>query len=117
MTFAIGTPHRKGCGNLDARTGGHDSRHVEADIKTCPHCQAVINLQRWKEEGGWCSKCQAPLCSNPDCIKRTAELGCVPFTQALEREWALKGKLDHFRKLAGLDPEQPKTAQVFIAAR
>ena len=105
MSFIIGTPHTHGAGNLDMRTGGERSRHIEDDIRTCPHCQGVIRLSKWKEQGGWCAKCQAPLCDNPDCIKKTAALGCVPFTQALEREWEMAGKLKHFRKLAGLDPQ------------
>jgi hypothetical protein len=117
MTFRIGTPHRRNAGNLNMTTGGERSQQVEDDIQTCPHCQSVIRLSQWKQEGGFCRKCMKPICNNPDCVKRTAELGCVPFTQALEQEWRLQGKLQAFRKLAGLDPQAPTQSRVITAER
>jgi hypothetical protein len=56
----IGTPHTKGAGyykNDDTASGGKKS---EADIRTCTHCQAVIKMQAWKEDGGFCGKCMGP---------------------------------------------------------
>lgn len=102
MTFIIGTPHTHNCGNLSGNTGGHSSRHFEADIKTCTHCQKVINLQTWKDNGAWCAKCNAPVCGDGPCAARTEREGCVPFIAQLEREFGMQGKLAAFMKLAGL---------------
>lgn len=85
MGIVIGTPHTKGAGYLlnDQNT----SRKHEADIRTCTHCQAVINMQQWKNDGAWCGKCCAPICgaNNPACAAKTARQGCVPFFKQIER--------------------------------
>lgn len=104
MTFIIGTPHTHCCGNLDAHTGGEGSRHIQADMQSCTHCQKAINLQEWKVNGAWCAKCQAPVCAEGPCAERTEKYGCIPFMKALEEQFELQGKLQHFRRLAGLDP-------------
>lgn len=101
MTFRIGTPHARNAGNLAGQTGGHDSKKYEHDIQCCPHCQAVIKLDVWKDDGGWCGKCRKPICG--PCAERALTEGCVPFIARLEREWKMAGKLAQFRKLAGLD--------------
>ena len=73
MTINIGTPHTKGAGyfvnglNLTPNQG-----REEADIRTCPHCQYVIKMQEWKNDGAWCYKCNAPVCGttgNPLCVE------------------------------------------------
>jgi len=97
MSIIIGTPHSKGGGYFcnDKET----SRRQEADVRTCSHCQAIIKMQEWKENGAWCGKCQSPLCSNHDCAEETARIGCVPFVK----------KFDHF-------VEQQHRLQVFLKA-
>lgn len=85
MTFIIGTPHTHNAGYLrndDRASGG---QLTEADIQTCKHCQAAINMQEWAQEGGWCARCESPLCNNPVCVEETARLGCVPFTKKIEQ--------------------------------
>jgi len=94
----IGTPHIRGAGyfvndkNLKTRQ--------EADVKTCGHCRAVIKMQEWaKVQGGWCSKCSQPLCSQPACVAQTARLGCVPFTQQIDQAIDAVIKLDKYLKM------------------
>jgi hypothetical protein len=84
MTFIVGTPHTHNAGyfrNDDRLSGGKLS---EADVQTCPHCQGLIKMQEWHLDGGWCAKCQAPLCNVPACVEETSRLGCVPFSRKLE---------------------------------
>lgn len=107
MTFIIGTPHIKGAGyykNDDRLSGGQLS---EADVRTCPHCQAVILMQQWravengKMAGGWCTRCNAPICGH--CQKRMLTEGCTPFVEFIEKQLGEAAKLKVFKKLAGLD--------------
>lgn len=104
MTFVIGTPHRHGAGHLDCHTGGTHSRHVEADIQTCTHCQKVIYLSEWRQNGAWCGKCMAPVCAEGPCAVATEKYGCLPWMKRLEQYFACEGKLAAFRRLAGLEP-------------
>lgn len=76
----IGTPFSRNAGyyqNDDRNSGG---RLSEADVRTCPHCQAVIKMQEWKAapEQNFCLKCMAPACNNPACQD------CVPFMKQIE---------------------------------
>lgn len=96
----IGTPHTKGAGyykNDDTASGGKKS---EADIRTCTHCQAVIKMQEWKEDGGFCGKCMAPICSF--CADKMQTRGCEPFMQQLEKLVDANYRFRQIRKLAGL---------------
>lgn len=111
MTFNIGTPFTKGAGyainhqNLTPNQG-----REEADIRTCPHCQVVINLQQWKDDGAWCGTCNAPVCGghgNPLCVLERRLYGCVPFLKKLEQFTKGQVNIMAFRKLAGLDTPPP----------
>lgn len=81
MTFRIGTPHTKGAGyfvnDKDLRT------RQEADVQTCSHCQAIIKMQEWKQEGAWCGKCMKPICC--PCGTRALTFGCEPFLKKIEQ--------------------------------
>lgn len=57
--------------------------HREADIYCCSHCQAVIFVKAWREDGGFCGRCQAPVCG--PCADRMQTRGCEPFTAQVER--------------------------------
>lgn len=105
MAFIIGTPHTKGSGNLQANTGGHRNRKIEGDVKTCTHCQTVIIMQAWKEDGGWCGRCQAPICG--PCADRMLTHGCEPFIAQIEKGLNKAYKLEQMRKVAGLDSPPP----------
>lgn len=76
----IGTPYTKGAGyflnDKELRT------RQEADVRTCTHCQGVIKMQEWKDQGAWCGKCFAPICDK--CGERAAIHGCEPFMKKLE---------------------------------
>ena len=102
--FIIGTPHTHNAGYYrnDDRPGG--GRLSEADIQTCPHCQTVIKMQEWRQAGGWCVKCDAPLCDNPFCVAETNLKGCVPFLKKLEQYVDATVKYDQYLKIAGLEP-------------
>lgn len=102
MTFIIGTPHTHNAGyyrNDDTASGG---KKTEADVQTCLHCQKLILMQKWKDDGGWCSRCQAPVCGH--CSDRMLTYGCEPFLKQLEKFIETQHRAVSFAKLAGLDP-------------
>lgn len=101
MTFIIGTPHTRGAGYLGAETGGHRSKKVEADIQTCSHCQAAISMQAWKDSGGWCSRCQKPVCA--PCADAMLKHGCLPYLARLEQILETDEQRAQLRKLLGTD--------------
>lgn len=95
----IGTPHTRGAGYFVNNVASQ--RRQEADVRTCTHCQAVILMQSWKDDGGFCGRCMAPICG--PCADRMLTHGCVPFIAQIERAVGVRYKLDQFRKMAGLD--------------
>ena len=109
MTFIIGTPHTHNCGNLSYVNGGTDQCRREADIRTCTHCQKVIDLAKWRDCGAWCAKCNAPVCGDGPCAVATDRYGCLPYIAKIERDFEIQGQLQQFRRIAGLDtpPAQP----------
>ena len=105
MSFVIGTPHTAGAGyykNDDTVSGG---RRTEADVQTCMHCQKILLMQQWKHDGGWCSRCSAPVCLY--CADRMLTHGCEPFVKHLEQYVDMTVKLSSFRARAGLDSPAP----------
>jgi ssDNA-binding Zn-finger/Zn-ribbon topoisomerase 1 len=98
----ITTPHTKGAGYFLNNSSG--VRKQEADIRICPHCETVIMLQKWKENGSWCHKCMAPTCADgTQCAKDTEKFGCVPFIKKIEEAFEDVVKLRQHRKMVGLD--------------
>jgi len=91
MSFVIGTPHASGAGyyNNDDRPSG--GKQQQADVRTCTHCQKIVLLQAWKEEGGWCSRCMAPICDF--CADRMLVFGCEPFMKQVEQYSDMVAKL------------------------
>jgi hypothetical protein len=85
------TPYTKGAGYL---LNNKNDKKQEADIRTCTHCQAIIKMQEWKEEGAWCHKCFAPICSK--CGKRAETFGCEPFLKKIERQAELMMRFQKF---------------------
>lgn len=102
MAF-IGTPHTKGAGYYVNNQALRNKD--EADVRTCTHCQAVILMQQWKTDGGFCGRCMAPICG--PCADRMLSHGCEPFIKQLERALDIRYKLSQFRKLAGIDAPPP----------
>ena len=105
MTFYIGTPHSRHAGyflNDDRNAGG---RKAEADVRSCTHCQAIILMQAWKDNGAWCKRCNAPICAN--CGDRALIYGCEPFMKKLEAFTNAIVKYEQHLKVAGLDPGSP----------
>lgn len=112
MTFIIGTPYASGAGyfyNDDRASGG---RYEQADVQTCPHCQAVILMQQWRKiedgsmNGGFCMKCNKPVC--PHCNKRMQTYGCEPYLKKLEKTVDMTIKLGQILKDAGMEPATPR---------
>jgi Zn ribbon nucleic-acid-binding protein len=108
MTFIIGTPFSSNAGyywNDDSASGG---KKEEADIQTCPHCQATIKMQEWRRvedgsmNGGYCIKCSKPICKA--CNKLLAIEGCIPFMSKIDKEFDAIVKFSQFLKDAGLEP-------------
>jgi len=111
MTFIVGTPHTHNSGYFrnDDRPGG--GKLSEADIQTCSHCQAVIKLQEWKEDGGFCRGCMKPVCAF--CGDRMLLYGCEPYVKKLEQALGLADKYTQYVKISGLEPTSPPP-QIFI---
>lgn len=65
--------------NDDRAAGG---TKTEADILTCAHCQRLLIVASWKEDGGWCGRCGAPSCGT--CADRMLVEGCTPFVKRVE---------------------------------
>lgn len=65
--------------NDDRCAGG---QKTEAEIISCWHCQKILKLQDWKQDGGWCGKCNKHLCG--PCSDKMLTKGCEPFMQRLE---------------------------------
>jgi hypothetical protein len=88
----IGTPHTHNAGYLINNKDDPRTRH-EADIQTCPHCQAVIDMQAWAKASvqNFCMKCMRPACNDAACQD------CVPFMRKIEQ--SIK---DAFRALNNL---------------
>jgi len=112
MTFFIGTPFTRNAGyqwNDDRPAGGAKEQH---DVQTCPHCQAVILMQQWRQvengkmNGGFCVKCNAPVCGH--CNKAMQTTGCTPFVAQLEKQLDMVVKLRQFIRDAGLEPVAPR---------
>jgi hypothetical protein len=101
MTFVIGTPHTKGAGYFLDNQALNPSQHKEADVQQCPHCETVIFMQKWKDDGGFCGRCMKPICG--PCADRMLSGGCVPAIREIEKTFDMTMKLQQFRRLAGLD--------------
>lgn len=101
MTFVIGTPFARNAGYYNSDNTASGGRKVEADVQTCKHCQKIILMQAWKDDGGYCSRCQAPVCG--PCADRMLTFGCEPFLKTLEATLEHQHRVVGFAKLAGLD--------------
>lgn len=111
--FIVGTPHAKGAGyfvNDDTPSGG---KKVEGDVRTCMHCQAILIMQKWKDDGGWCGRCNAPICAT--CADRMDTHGCEPFIAQIEKALKITPRLEQFRKEAGLEKREP--ARLVISSK
>lgn len=114
MTFGIITPHTRGAGyfyNDDRPSGG---RMAEADVRTCPHCQAIIKMAEWdvlKDKGGFCTKCCAPLCQH--CGRRMVLFGCTPFMKQLDQLVEMQHTYREFLELAGMGPPGPPPQPIY----
>jgi hypothetical protein len=100
MSIIIGgTPHSRHAGYLmnDNRASGHGLK--EADIYVCEHCQVIIEVPIWKEDGGWCGHCQHPICGK--CADDMLRNGCVPFMKKLEQALEADYRRQQNRKILG----------------
>jgi hypothetical protein len=98
----IATPHTHQSGYF--LNNSSYGKKEQADIQLCTHCEVVIMMQKWKEDGGFCSCCMAPICG--PCADRMLIFGCEPFIKKIEVAFETAVKLKQHRKLVGLD-EQP----------
>lgn len=106
MTFLIGTPHSRNAGyfinnqNCSARGG-----RQEADVQTCAHCECIMFMHKWKEQGAFCRCCMKPICYL--CGGRLATYGCENALRRIERYADAVVKYGQYLKMAGLEPVAP----------
>lgn len=74
--------------NDDRASGG---KRTEADVLICEHCQHTLIGSSWRDDGGWCGRCGAPVCGS--CADRMQTEGCTPFVRKIEE--ALDPSLKH----------------------
>lgn len=61
-----------------------NDRKIEDAFLICSHCEQGMLRQAWKQRGGMCMVCDAPICTT--CHGRTAKFGCEgPSVRKLER--------------------------------
>ncbi len=83
----------------DNRCSGGDLD--EADVVGCSHCQKIMKKTGWKADGGFCHRCDAPVCGL--CCDRIPLHGCEVFMRVLETALAKKYRLEQNARLMGLD--------------
>src|SRR5271169_3907802 len=109
MTFSIGRPHSRGAGYFENRVT-RDSAPQKSDVLTCAHCQKVIRLHDWRDDGGWCRAEMKPLCGGKEgCAERALTHGCEPFMKKLEAFASAQLKLQAYLKRLGLEREPPRS--------
>ena len=85
-----------GCGYLFVDNRANHGGVEEADIVLCPHCETTINLQKWRNQtdwekyrkvggGGYCHKCEAPICGM--CLDRLLTHGCEPAKKRIDKSF------------------------------
>ena len=106
MSFVIGTPHRHNAGYLiNNQNLGVTHGRQEADIQTCSHCQKIINMQVWRNDGAFCRRCWSPICAQ--CGDRMLLFGCEPFVKKLEEYTNTAVKFAQYLRMSGLEPAIP----------
>lgn len=94
-----------GCGYLfsDNRCSGHGLQ--EADITCCNHCQKILYLKTWRDDGGWCGQCSQPVCSQcaDEMVKSPEDGGgCRPFIKQVEENLNKAYHESQVRRMLGL---------------
>lgn len=103
MTFIIGTPHTHNAGYF---VNDKDlSTRQEADVQTCAHCECILLMQKWKEQGAFCRMCMKPICYR--CGGRLATYGCENALKRIEQYTDALVKYEQHLKVAGLTPVAP----------
>ncbi len=55
----------------------------EQDTVACSHCQAVVLVEHYQAQGGWCWGCGKPICYL--CAEHAKKVGrCEPFTKQVD---------------------------------
>lgn len=118
VVMIIGTPHTHNAGYLLRNQDLSLAKRQEADIQCCKHCQAVIKMQEWREDGAWCSKCQSPVCARGECAVKTEKFGCLPYIAYIERLIEDEVTLNQYRKMVGIDtPPAGYQPQIMVGVR
>lgn len=73
----------------------------EADMLGCSHCQRLMKKGDWKNDGGFCHSCDAPVCGR--CADRIPKFGCEVFMRKLEGEMEREYRARQNAMLLGLD--------------
>ena len=83
----------------DDRCSGGDL--AEADVVGCSHCQKIMKKHFWRDDGGFCHACNAPVCG--PCCDLIPRHGCEVFMRVLETRIARNYRLEQNARLMGLD--------------
>lgn len=73
----------------------------EADMLGCSHCQRLMKSHLWKDDGGFCHSCDAPVCG--PCADKIPQHGCAVFMRVLETELERHYRRQQNSRLMGLD--------------
>ena len=71
----------------------------EADVWTCSHCQAIILVNKWKQEGGFCHSCDKPICFT--CFEKAKVEGCVPWRKKVDSALENRYRMEQNAKILG----------------
>src|SRR5882724_8783908 len=75
---------------------------LEADIKTCPHCQKILEIPKLQTEGDWCGQCGSPICI--PCAKLMDASGgiCLPFKKIIDQAIDQEARDRAYKRALGL---------------
>jgi uncharacterized CHY-type Zn-finger protein len=56
---------------------------TEQDCIACSHCQAVVLVEKYQAQGGWCWGCGKPICY--PCAEHAKKVGrCEPWNKQMD---------------------------------
>lgn len=81
----------------------------EKSVLGCEHCQRLLIGDEWRDDGGFCGRCCAPVCG--PCADTMLTEGCTPFTKLLDQrlDWLDKNRneLENVLELHGTSGVPP----------
>jgi len=96
----VGRRQTDGAGYMfaDDRCSGNGLK--EADMLGCNHCQGLMEKNKWREDGGWCSCCGQPVCG--PCADKILTEGCIPFIKKVDMQLEENYKKKQLGRILGI---------------